>query len=180
MKPLTHVVLGGAAAGALAPAIGLESACAFWGASVLIDVDHHWDYVYWNGFRDWSVTRAFAFHLALFPLRRRPDFLALSVLHTVEAFLLVALGWWAGLPFAGAVFLGMLFHLGLDLLHLAGLGLLFKRALSIVEFLIRRRRLRRAGLDPDAPYLAACRAIGAPGRVPRATRHRAADVEPVS
>jgi len=42
------------------------------------------DYLYRSRFRDWSPRRMFEFHRTLFPQIRRPDFLALSLFHTVE------------------------------------------------------------------------------------------------
>lgn len=157
-----HLVVGGLVAGALAPSIGVEAAGTFWAASVLIDADHYWDYLYRNGFRDWSVRRMFRFHAALFPrLVRRPDFLGLNLFHTVEALSVMALaGFGLGVTAAVAALLGMLLHLGCDLARLATHGSVFKRATSIVEYAIRRRRLIRCGLDPDCPYREALAAIG--------------------
>lgn len=154
MKLGEHVVLGGGAAAVLAPVLGAEGSLAFWASSVLIDVDHHWDYVSRSGFRDWSPRGMFAFHDHLFAHElHRPDFLGLNLFHTVEWFLLVGTGvlWWSS-PLLFAILWGMVFHLCLDLLRLARHRALFKRALSVIEYHVRRRRLVRASLDPDRPY----------------------------
>jgi hypothetical protein len=151
-----HVILGGGAALCAAPALGAEGAMTFWAASVLIDVDHHCDYVYRNGGRDWSARGMFAYHDALFAQIRRPEFVGLSLFHTIECFLLVGAGallWHSGLLLAALW--GMVFHLGLDLVRLGGQGALFSRALSLVEYWIRRRRLLMRGIDPDEPYVRA-------------------------
>ena len=51
--------------------------------------------------------------------------------------------------------MGLLFHVALDTLYLAWRGNVFQRALSIVEFGVRRKLLKKRGLDPAAPYLSA-------------------------
>lgn len=175
MKLEEHIVLGGGAAAVLTPVLGAEGSLAFWASSVLIDVDHHWDYVSRNGFRDWSPRGMFAYHEHLFEHVHRRDFLCLNLFHTVEWFLLVGAGvvlWSSTLLFA--VLWGMVFHLSLDLLRLARHRAVFKRALSVIEYWVRRRRLVSQGLDPDRPYaeaMAAARSATAPGglfyRLPR-------------
>ncbi len=148
-----HVILGGVAATALAPLLGVQESAVFWAASVVIDVDHYWDYVYRNGFRDWSPRRMFEFHQTLFTKIRRPEFLALSLFHTMEWFLLVYLAAvWLDATVLFAALWGMLFHFVLDVVRLAGYRAAFKRAFSMVEYIIRRRSLVRRGLDPDRVY----------------------------
>ena len=167
MNVREHVWLGGGVAAALSPVLGVEESAVFWAATVLIDVDHHWDYVYRNGFTDWSLRRALAFHRFLFGTLRRPEFLALNLFHTVEWFALaIAAGAWLGSSAVLAAVLGMLFHLALDLAWLGWHGATFKRALSVVEYVIRRRGLARRGLDVDAVYREALAASGLP-RQPR-------------
>jgi hypothetical protein len=156
-----HVLLGAAAGAALIPACGVEAAGAFWAASVLLDVDHYWEYLEKNGFRDWSPRKMFAYHGEIFRRLRRPDLLALNLFHTVEwlGLVLAACWWWGGVVPAAAL-AGMVFHLALDLLRLAWLRAVTARALSLVEYVIRRRRLIRRGLDPDAVQREALLAIG--------------------
>lgn len=156
-----HVVLGGIAAAVLSPKLGPQDAAVFWASSVLIDVDHYWDYLSRNGFRNWSFRKTFEFHRALFPRIRDPEFLALNLFHTAEWFLLVSLaGVWLGSPAVVAAFWGMVFHLGLDVARLAWCRATFSRALSALEYWVRRRALVRQGLDPDRPYREALEAIG--------------------
>ena len=52
MKLREHVVLGGAAAAGLTPVLGAQDSLVFLGATVLIDVDHYWDYLVRNDFRN--------------------------------------------------------------------------------------------------------------------------------
>ena len=64
MKPRYHAVVGGTVALALTPVLGLNSAI-FWASSVLIDGDHYMDYVYRNGFKDYSMKRMSEFYCLL-------------------------------------------------------------------------------------------------------------------
>jgi len=161
VKLREHVVLGGGVALALSPVLGAQGSAIFWVASVLIDADHYGDYVYRNGFRDWSPLRMFEFHRLLFFQIRRPDFLALSLCHTVEffTFVYVAAAVLKSSPL-WAVFWGMCFHLLLDVIWLAWHRAVFSRAFSPIEYVIRQRRLRGRGLDPDRPYEEVLTAMG--------------------
>jgi hypothetical protein len=159
MKIEYHVVAGGVASAALIPVLGVNSA-AFFTASVLIDVDHYLDYVYRNNFTDFSIKRMFAFHDLLDEKISETPFVGLSVMHTVEFFLLVyAVAALTGLAAIEAILWGLLFHMVLDLVYLYRQGILFRRALSIVEYVIRWNRLERQGLQPDLPYHLAFRAM---------------------
>lgn len=51
-----------------------------------------------------------------------------------------------------AAFLGMAYHLGLDLLFLRRHRATSKRPLSLIEYRVRRRLLIERGLDPDRVY----------------------------
>lgn len=158
-----HIVLGGGAALVLSPILGAEGSLTFWTSSVLIDIDHYWEYLYHNRFKDWSWRKTFAFHAELFKHLADPRFLGLNLFHTVEWFVLVgsAACWWGSSTLL-AVLGGMIFHLSLDLLRLAFHRAIFTRALSIVEYWIRRRRLFHMGLDPDGAYAEALAAIEGP------------------
>ena len=129
-----HVILGGGAAVALSPVLGPAASVVFFASSVLIDVDHYWDYLQRNEFRNWSFGKTFAFHRVLFKNIQAPDFLAMNLFHTVEWFALVYLaGQWLGSRVIDAALAGMVFHLGLDLARLTWYRATFKRALSLVE-----------------------------------------------
>jgi hypothetical protein len=121
---------------------------------VLIDIDHYWDFLHRNGFKDYSIKRMFAYHSVLFNrYLHHPGFLGLSVFHTAEFLLLFFL---AAVVYDSTVmmviFWGMLFHLVLDVLYLVKYGAVFKRAFSIVEYFVRKRSMVRCGLFPDSVY----------------------------
>jgi len=129
-------------------------------ASLLIDADHYLDYLYRNGLRDFSLKRAVRFHEAIEPIAKGRPFLGLNVFHTAEAMAAVCLlGALTGHLFFLGVLGGMLFHMALDVVHLYRTGLLFKRAYSIVEYLVRWNLMERRGLKPEAPYRLALAAI---------------------
>ena len=159
MKAEYHILSGGIAASLLIPVLGVNSA-VFWASSVLIDGDHYLDYLYRNGFKDFSIRRMFTFHKLLFEEEENQNFLGLSVMHTVEFLLGVyavsALTGWVWLK---AALWGMLFHMAIDLVYLYRQGRLFERALSIIEYVIRWKRMRRRGLHPEQPYQSALQAM---------------------
>ena len=155
MNARFHTISGGIAASLLIPVLGVNSVF-FWASSVLIDGDHYLDYLYHNRFKNFSVKRMFEFHRHLFRNGQRPNFLGLNIMHTAEALLLVyavsALTGWLWLK---AVLWGMLFHMLVDVVYLYFQGRLFRRALSVIEYAIRWRRMKRRGLQPELPYTSA-------------------------
>lgn len=143
-----HVLIGGAVSLILLPKIGF-SAVFFWVGSVLIDIDHYLEFIYHNRLTSFSIGRMYNYHYILANWWSRPEFLNLSVFHTVEfmsAFYLGAL--WLDSPVLRAVFWGMLLHMFLDFIHITRLGAANKRAHSIIEFLIRKEIMKRNGLHP--------------------------------
>ena len=157
MRPRDHVILGGVAAGALYPVLGVN-ALLLWIASFAVDIDHYLDFVYHNGFTDFSFARMFEYHAALNALGDRPEFLNVSIFHTVEFVVpLYAVAAYTGSRAVAAVFWGILVHIALDAIHLLRRRVFFKRSHSIMEYLIRRRRLVRRGLSPLGIYSQAIR-----------------------
>ena len=57
-----------------------------------------------------------------------------------------------GWPWLMAAFWGMLFHMVTDMIYLYAQGRLFRRALSIVEYAVRIRLMKRHGLQPEEIY----------------------------
>ncbi|MFN3466766.1 MAG: hypothetical protein ACK4WF_03585 [Candidatus Brocadiales bacterium] len=152
MRVRDHVVLGGIFSLGLLPLLGIKS-LAFWAASVLIDADHYIEFLYHNGFNNFSLKEANSYHRVLSGWLSRPEFINLSIFHTMECLLLVYfLSYWLGSPWLVAIFYGMLVHLFLDAVHLYSLGVPFKRAFSIVEFKIRKGIMERNGLYPKVLY----------------------------
>jgi len=152
MKPQHHAIIGGAVALALVPALGVNSA-VFWASSVLIDGDHYIDYVYRNGFKDYSIKRMFDFHDLLSDRVKERSFISLNLMHTAEFILLlgvaVAITGWTWLI---AMLGGILLHMLLDVSYMYRQGILFSRAFSIIEYFIRWRCMKRQGLRPELHY----------------------------
>lgn len=152
MSPKDHAILGALGAAALYPVVGL-SPVVFWLGAVFIDLDHYIDYIYRNGMSDFSPSRMVSFFHALDNFWPYPEFIALSVFHTFEfmaPFALLTL--WSGSALVEALFFGFLFHIALDIIYLLRQGAVFVRALSIAEYIIRRRRLVEQGYRPAAVY----------------------------
>jgi hypothetical protein len=159
-----HLVAGGIASAALIPELGVNSAAFF--ASVLIDFDHYLDYVGRNKLRDFSVRRMFEYAYVLSEKDREGNFVALSVMHTVEFILFVYLiAALTGLATIEAILWGLLFHMVVDIIFQWSQGKLFHRAFSIVEYVIRWNRLKRRGMRPELPYIYALKQV-LPGSEP--------------
>lgn len=160
MRPSEHVLYGGLASAALYPAIGAQAGFFFAG-SVLIDVDHYIDFLYYSRFRDWHPRAMFRFHGHLFSLKEKRELLALEAFHTAEflaGFLLVGL-WMRSQPLL-LIFAGMVFHLALDLIRLRQYGKVRIRALSFLEYWLRSRRwLHQRGEHPERAFWEAYSAI---------------------
>lgn len=169
MKAQEHIAYGGAASAVVAMIWGPWNALVFWLASVLIDVDHYLDHIYRTGGADWNVLSIFKldnyFRKKLDTGEMQKRALCFSLFHTAEVFLAVYVtATHYGQSLLMFVFFGMVFHLFLDLLFLTRYKALFMRALSIVEYMIRKRIMKRRGIDPDKYYLEACREMGIPVR----------------
>jgi len=157
LKIPEHLILGGAAALALSPVLGPGSA-VLWASSVLVDVDHYWDYLYRNGFRDFSFRQALDFNRVLNEEAKGKPFVALHVLHTVEFLgLLAGVAATSGNSWLWAILWGGLLHMGLDLAYVYSRHILFWRAFSIVEYAIRWNVMKQRGKHPELPYHRALR-----------------------
>ena len=167
MRPRDHVILGGVAAGALYPTMG-PNAVLLWIASFTVDIDHYLDFVYHNGFTDFSFTRMFEYHAALSALDARPEFLNVSIFHTVEFMApLYAVAAYTGSGAVAAVFWGILIHITLDAINLLRRRAFLKRTHSIIEYLIMRRLLINRGFQPLGIYSQAVKAVRANPLNPR-------------
>ena len=145
-----HCLLGAAAAFCARPFLGTRGAVIFWLATILIDLDHHLDFVLRSGFKDlFRVRKMFQYHRFLFEAARGKEFLAVSVFHSLEC--LAILAWLSRIlksASLGAVFWGFLWHYLTDLVHLIIKGRTFARAYSLCEYVIRYQRLKMAGIPP--------------------------------
>jgi hypothetical protein len=152
MKARYHTITGAVAASALIPVLGANSA-VFWVASILIDGDHYVDYVCHNRFKDFSIRRMFRFQELLFKEVKTHQFLTLHFLHTVEVLIFLYItGEMTSWLWLQAIFWGMLFHVVTDVIYMYVKGGLFRRALSIVEYAVRRHHIRRHDCPPKEIY----------------------------
>ncbi len=159
-----HIIFGGAASLALYPFAGID-ALWFFGASVFIDIDHYFDFIYHNRLKDLSIMRMFSYHKILGQWLKRPDFLNLEVFHTLEFLsLILALALILRSGAMRAVFFGLCFHIALDVIFLMRHGVLRKRVHSIAGYFIKKRSMARRGLDPARLYKRAVElSSGGPG-----------------
>lgn len=152
MRPREHLIYGTLASAALYPAIGAD-AVFFWGASIAIDIDHYADYLYRNGFTDFSVKGMLGYHAAMEGFWRRPEFLNVEVFHSAEfiiPFYIIAR--LTGSTTLMAVFFGFVFHIVLDMVFLWRTGIFSNRAHSFAEYFLRKRAMERNGLYPSRVY----------------------------
>ena len=153
MKLREHLIIGGVAMIILAPHWGLWRALLFWGAEVLIDADHYWDYLWRSKFKDWSGWRMFRYYKIVTDKLHDKNLLGFSLLHTAEVFVTVYLlaHYW-NYTFFITILWGMVFHLFLDILWCSYKKAFFVRAYSIVEYWVRKNLMIKNGLDPDGFY----------------------------
>ncbi len=147
-----HLSYGAVASAALYPVLG-GNVIFFYVPSVLIDIDHYIDYLYYARFRDWSVKRMFAFHGCLARDHKKLKFMALEAFHTAEFLLgVLAVGLYYHSTPVLLGFAGFIFHMILDLIRLSQWKGIDLRALSFVEYVIRKRRMIRAGRHPEKAF----------------------------
>jgi hypothetical protein len=131
----THAIQGAAATAALYPVIG-EHAISFGLATVLIDVDHVFEYV--RDTKSFDVRGLFTY-CNLVEENLDKNFLVLSAFHTVEFFVLMLClsALYPGLIY---VIAGMALHMVTDLYHISvTLRRPFARAFSVVEYIYKYR-----------------------------------------
>lgn len=153
MKLREHLIIGGIAMAVLYSHWGPWRALLFWGAEVLIDADHYWDYLWRSRFQDWSGWRMFRYYNLITKRLYDKNFLGFSLLHTAEVFIgvYVLARYWNHTIFM-TIFWGMVFHLILDMIWLLKYKVFFARAYSIIEYWLRKRSMIRRGLNPDGFY----------------------------
>ena len=148
-----HLAYGGIATAALYPHFG-EKTLLFYAASVLIDTDHYIDFLYYSRMKDMSVKRMFQFHNTLAAWRNKPNLMALEAFHCAEFHLaILCLALYFGSSELLFIFSGLMFHMLLDLIRLSQWKRIDLRALSFVEYIIRKKRMiRSTGIHPESPY----------------------------
>ncbi len=112
MRPVDHLKHSTWFGLALAIVIDLPTAAVAFFSSLLVDIDH-WFWSIW-AFGHWSPFKAIRWHQEAYEDKSLQNYHICCVFHTVE--FLVVLGAVAIVsPFALGVFLGVLFHVTLDL-----------------------------------------------------------------
>jgi len=134
MSPSVHVVQGAVSTAVLYPLIGTP-AIPFGLSVILIDLDHLIEYL-WDT-RDWSLRGFFVYYRVLVR-NLHTGFLGLGIFHTIEFYLLMLLlAPWQ--PLLYPVLAGCLFHHAFDMVNLVRLGHPFCKALTITDYLLRRK-----------------------------------------
>jgi len=149
MKLKQHIIYGGIVSLCLVPKLGLLSS-VFWASSVLIDVDHYIDFVYRNRFTSFSIRKMFACYDIILDWKDKPGFLTLNVFHTIEVIIGVYfMSVWLNSNAIKTVFWGMVFHMALDIYSMSRKGVLITRAISFLEYVVRRKLMIWNGLSPN-------------------------------
>lgn len=153
-----HVLIGGIAALALSPVLGAAESLFFWLATIFVDIDHYFEFLWFTRFKHLGPKSMFRFFEELFQLRNREGFLALEIFHTVEFLICFGLfALWQGGALL-AIFWGVLFHMVVDFFHLLRYRSLGKRSPSFLEYAWRKKRYLSEGKNPELVFEEALRA----------------------
>lgn len=151
VRPTSHLLLGVAAGAAITLAAGAPNGVVFFAASMLIDADHYADFVYHSRFRSFNPRAMFRFHALLAREHHRREFLVLHLFHSVEFLGAIAcIAFYRNVVPLQFVLYGMCFHLLCDWGSMIAQKTIFNRAISVTEYVIRRKRLLRFGLSSVA------------------------------
>ncbi len=152
-----HFLAGAVVALLAVPFWGWTASALFFISSILIDLDHWLALVFRTRFNYWNPAELMRFYEFVFNQKHEMELLALDIFHTAEFLLLFGFVAFGFLPFLRPVFLGFIFHLAMDLIHLRRHGILARRCHSIVEYIVRRKKLKREGRDPDFIFVQAAK-----------------------
>lgn len=132
MRPKAHIYQGILSTGFLYPFIGTK-AFIFGASVILIDLDHVIDYYWYTG----KLGIKGFFEYCDFIKNNMDNFLGLNVFHTIECYIIL---FFTGFLFKDLhyVLMGFLFHHFFDQIQLTIWKKPFARALSIIEFIIRK------------------------------------------
>ncbi|MEN9649143.1 MAG: hypothetical protein RL094_110 [Candidatus Parcubacteria bacterium] len=149
----SHIVAGVVGTALFYPLLGPWKSSVFFTASVLIDADHYLDYLWKTKFADWSPKQMFRYYDKVIDNRFDKRKLGFSILHTVELYVVIyLLAVYVHYDFFLTILGGMAYHMIFDVVSMAWQRLHFVRPFSIVEYLIRKKRMQKMGLDPDEFY----------------------------
>ncbi|MBI5562821.1 MAG: hypothetical protein HY894_08250 [Deltaproteobacteria bacterium] len=130
----THAAQGAICAAIASPYLTVRETAALFLSIVFIDVDHYFDFV--AVCKRYSIRDMFRFHQYVWD--HKYGVYGINVFHTFEVFGALFLLGWADRIFWVAL-AGFLAHMALDLISLWRNGILFNRAFSIIEYVIRKR-----------------------------------------
>lgn len=127
----------------LAPMFGFK-VVIFFLSMILIDVDHYFDYAIVC--KRFDIKGMFKYHRFLWS--NRELIYGLNIFHTIEIFLILFfLGFW--LFYFWIVLFGFFVHLMFDLYYLYKHSSISNRAISIIEYIIRRKKMNCYPLPSD-------------------------------
>ncbi|MBU0580453.1 MAG: hypothetical protein KKA19_04685, partial [Candidatus Margulisbacteria bacterium] len=136
-KPKTHLIHSLWASFLLYPALN-ENTILFCLSSVLVDIDHAFDYI--KNTKSLNVKGLYIYH-DIITENADKNYLSLSIFHTIECYLLL-LYLATIFPFFYYILAGFVFHHLTDLIRDIKRGYPFVRAVSIIEYFIRRKKRR--------------------------------------
>lgn len=146
----SHIIAGAIGTAVFYPWLGPWKALVFFIASVLIDADHYLDYLWKTKFTDWSPRQMFKYYDKVIEHRFDKRKLGFSLLHTAELYIvLYLLAVFVHYDFFITILGGMAYHMIFDVISMAWEQLHFIRPFSIIEYVIRKRRMQKMGFDPD-------------------------------
>lgn len=134
MSLIQHIKYSSIPSLILVPFTGVN-ALYFFLASILIDTDHYLGYI-WSK-RSFSIKGMFQYYDELFRYVKKNPYLGICVFHTAEFLtIFIFLSFYSSIAFY--IFLGFIYHLILDTVFLYKERCLFKKANSIIEYIIRK------------------------------------------
>lgn len=146
-----HILAGGIFTVMLSAFFDWKTCLVFWVASVMVDVDHYLNLLYWSRFRSFDPSKLFRFYAYFHDNRLNRPFMTVEVFHTIEFVMLLGLAAFLTRDTAvNAVLWGTLFHIAIDFVHLFNIRALKFRKHSLLEFIIRKRALEKEGIFPTA------------------------------
>lgn len=144
----THTVQAAVCTAIAARYLTLAEDAVLFLSIIFIDVDHYFDFVVVC--KRYAVRDMLKFHR--FVWEHKFGIYGLNVFHTIEVFIaLFFLGYLS--RYFWVILAGFLLHMVLDLISLLQHGIIFNRAFSILEYVIRRRDPACAGYPvPDPEF----------------------------
>ena len=144
----THTIQAAVTAGVASQYLTAIEAAVLFFSIILIDIDHYFDFVIVC--RRYSIRDMFKFHRYVW--EHKHGIYGINGLHTVEVFVALFFLGYINRLFS-IVLVGFLMHMALDLISLYYHGILFNRAFSIIEYIIRKRNPASNGYPvPDESY----------------------------